>query len=193
MLDKIIINTQYNIPRYIVSKPGKQNRACTGEMHISPGITEPFEFQYSNMDGVPINLTGFMLRIVFWFPQTEYESLSSNFNSNIILAKDATIEDPYSGTATILLTDQETLVIGQGGRSTIRWSIYMISPDGDVFPTQITSNGARYGACYIDRSDLPNAETIKGISLSINSNRPAALVLPGVAASSAIGSFTVET
>jgi hypothetical protein len=159
---------QYNIPRYIIGKPGKQNRACTGEIRITPGIAEPFEFIVANSDGVPINLTDFTLRLVFWFPQNQYELLPANLGNNIILAKDLIVEDPYTGTAGALLTDQETLVIGSGGRGNVRWSIYFIDTNepNNTFAAQITSQGERYGICHLDRSEVPNAETIKGVTLS---------------------------
>lgn len=164
--DKMIINVQFNVPRYIVTTPGKQNRACTGEMRLTPGVAEAIEFQYSNTDGVPISLAGLTLRLVFWFQQNEYELLASNLTNNIVLAKDLHIDDPYKGICTVVLTDQETIKIAQNGRSSLRWSIYMINSDGDVFPTQITATGERFGLAYLDRSDMPNAETIKGISIS---------------------------
>src|SRR4051812_4061819 len=112
-----IINVQFNVPRFVIASPGKQNRACTGEMRVTPGIANPFEFQYVNTDGVAINLTGFTLRAVFWFPQNQYESLASNLQSNIILAKDLYVDGPYAGKATLLLTDQETLSLARPGRS----------------------------------------------------------------------------
>lgn len=161
------ILVQYNIPRYIIAKPGKQNHACTGEMTISPGLTHVFEFIYSNNDGVPINLTGFTLRLFFWFGQSQYEVLPANLNTNIVLAKDLVVDEPYSGRGGVLMTDQETLVLGGTGRGMLRWSIYMIDTEtGNTFPTQITSAGSLYGICHLNPAELPNAETIKGVTVS---------------------------
>src|SRR5687767_13681466 len=138
--DKMIINVQFNVPRYVVTPPGKQNRACTGYMRITPGISEPLEFQYVNTDGVPINLSGFKLLLVFWFAQNEYELLPANLTNNILLAKYLHIDDPYEGKCTVVLSDQETLKLAQTGHSSIRWSIYMISIDDEnTYATQITS------------------------------------------------------
>lgn len=163
----IPILVQYNIPRYFIGKPGRQNRVCTGSMSIIPGLTQPFEFIYVNTDGVPINLTGFTLRLVFWFPQTEYELLPANMGGNIVLAKDLTVSDPYLGTAGVLLSDQETLQLNTLGRPTLRWSIYMIdSETTNTFATQITAEGDPWGLCYINHSDVPIADVIKGVSLS---------------------------
>jgi hypothetical protein len=164
LTDKSIISVQYNIPRFIIGKQGKQNRACTGEMRLTPGFSEPLEFQYCNDDGVPINLSGYKLRLWFWYPQKQYESLSSNLQGNTILVKDITVENAYEGIATVMLSDQDTLTLARSGRTNIRWSIFIINSDGDVFPTQITSNGERYGMCHLD-IDFPNAETIKGTSV----------------------------
>lgn len=161
------ILVQYNIPRYILGKPGKQNRACTGEMTIVPGLTHPFEFIYSNTDGVPINLAGFTLRLLFWYPVSDYELLPASFDQGIVLAKDLEVADPYCATATVLLTDQDTQLLGSGKRATLRWSVYMIDNDSDnVFATQITPDGGPWGICHFDRCDMPNAETIKGVTVS---------------------------
>jgi hypothetical protein len=161
------ILAQYNIPRFVVGQPGKQNRTCTGEMTITPGLTHPFEFVYSNSDGVPLNLSGFKMRLVFWYPQNHYELLPANFSDNIVLAKDLMVEDSYCGTASVLLTDQETLKLGHGGRRTLRFSIYMIDTEtGNTFGAQITSSGELWGVCHLDRSGLPIAEVIKGATIS---------------------------
>src|SRR3954466_5818374 len=139
------ILVQYNIPRYIIGKPGKQNRACTGEMSITPGLAAPFEFIYANTDGVPINLAGFTLRLVFWFQQKDYDLLPANLDNGIVMAVDLLVEDPYAGTCGLLLTDQQTLALSALGRSSLRWSIYMIdSISGNTFATQITSQGEPY-------------------------------------------------
>lgn len=190
---KSIINVQYNIPRFIIASPGKQNRACTGDMKLIPGVANPFEFQYTNTDGVSINLTGFTLRMVFWFPQTEYELLAANRRGNILLAKDLYVDDPYAGKATALLTDQETLTLARNGRSTIRWSVYLIDQqNGNTFAAQITSNGEPWGMARFVQTDLPNAETIKGISVSRGDAPPTSFIsLGGVTAVSQNGALVV--
>jgi hypothetical protein len=190
---KTIINVQYNIPRFIVAMPGKQNRACTGEMNIIAGVANPFEFQYSNTDGVPINLAGYTLRLVFWFPQNQYETLGANRKNNIILAKDLAIADPYKGTAYTLLTDQDTLALARIGRSTVRWSIYIIDKDaGNVFQTQITSNGDPYGLAHLSQSDIPNAETILGITVAPQRVPPPVwIALTGLGTTAQFGELTV--
>jgi hypothetical protein len=164
--EKVIINVQYNVPRYIIAKPGKQNRACTGEMRITPGIAEPFEFVYMNTDGLPINLAGFKLLLTFFFPQAQYETLAANMQNNIVLAKYLQVDQPYEGTAVTVLSDQETLQLAQGGRSTLRWTVYLISDDGNTYASQITAAGGRYGICHIDDSEIPSADTIQGITIS---------------------------
>ncbi len=166
---KNFVSVQFNIPRYIISEPGKQNRACTGNMRITPGVAEPFEFQYTNVDGVPINLSGFTLTLVFWYPQAQYESLAANMQSNVILAKNIAVDEVYSGKGTAFLTDQDTTVIAQGGRSSVRWSVYIYDKtQNNMFMTQITSNGERYGLCYLDSSDYPSAEIVKSLGITPN-------------------------
>lgn len=188
-----IISVQYNIPRFVIASPGKQNRACSGEMRITPGIANPFEFQYVNTDGVAINLTGFTLRLVFWFPQNQYESLAFNLQNNIILAKDLYVDDPYAGKATALLTDQETLDLARCGRSSIRWSLYLIDQDsGNTFTAQITSNGDPWGLAHLYQSDIPNAETVKHVTVSRPAPPTSFISLGGVNAVSQHGAFVVS-
>jgi hypothetical protein len=197
--DQAIINVQYNIPRYILGTPGRQNRACTGEIHITPGITEAFEFHYVNTDGVTISLANLTLRLVVWSNGGAGESCCEGgtgmaFPSNaIVFAKDLYVDLPYKGIATMVLSDQETLQIAQNGMTSLNWSIYMINAEGDVFPTQITSDGGRFGTLYLDASNIPNAETIRSLTLS-----PGRVVLPpyvtvtGQQATAQVGSITVS-
>lgn len=166
MADQKIINLQYNIPRYIIGRPGKQNVACTGEMRIVPGITEPFEFMVANSDGVDLNLAGFKLLILFYYQQAHYDSLAANLGDNIILAKYLTVDDPYSGNATLVLSDQETITLAKTGRRTLRWAIYMINEQNQKFAMQITNDGQKFGILHIDRSEIPTSETIDGITIS---------------------------
>jgi hypothetical protein len=191
---KQIISVQYNVPRYVIAEPGKQNRACTGNMRITPGIAEPFEFQYTNSDGVPINLSGFTITLVFWYSGNEYDNLPANLTSatGIIYAKHLSVDDSYKGKCTVLLTDQDTLAIGQNGRSSIRWSIYMLSDEGNMFATQITQNGDRYGICNLGPINFPSAEIIKGISIAPNQIPPPMFIESvGQQVNSQSGSLTI--
>lgn len=160
------ITSQFNVPTINFAVPAKQNSACTGSMTITPGVSEVFNFQYLNNDGMTINLSGFILRLVFWFKQNEYESLAENLLGNIMLAKDLSVTDPYAGSACVSLTDQETLTLAQRGHSTLLFSIYIINSDGEVFASQCSAGGGRYGIAYLEPTEFPNAETIKHISVS---------------------------
>lgn len=185
--------TQYNVPRYLLHTPGKQNRTCTGEMYITPGMTEVFDFQYNNIDGIPINLTGFNLRLMFWFDDTQYESLSFNMNSNIVLTKDLIIDQSYKGIATILLTDQETLILGTV-KKTLNWSVFFINQQNQVFPAQITADGRRYGIVHIDDSNFPISDIV--LSTNISPTFPInvfslTMVLGGLQANTEVGSILV--
>lgn len=192
---KTIINVQYNIPRFVIASPGKQNRACTGDMRIIPGVSNPLEFQYVNTDGVPINLNHFILRLVFWFPQNQYETLAANRQSNVVLAKDLHIDDAYAGKATALLTDQETLTIARFGRSSVRWSIYLIDEfdSSNVFAAQITSNGDPWGMAQLYQTDMPSAEMVKGVSVSRVGPPTSFISLGGVTAVSQQGAIVAST
>lgn len=164
---KTIINVQYNIPRFIIAEPGKQNRACTGDMRITPGIWEPLEFQYMNADGVPINLSDFNLLLLFWYPQTQYELLPANMETNKVLLKQIYVDQVYKGVGYTTLSDQDTLTLNATGRSVLRWSIYISDiSDGTMFLAQITQNGERWGNCYIDPRELPTMDDILGTAIT---------------------------
>lgn len=197
--DQAIINVQYNIPRYILGTPGRQNRACTGEMHITPGVSEAFEFHYANTDGVTVSLANLTLRLVIWTDGGAGDSCCEGGtgmafpSDSIVFAKDLYVDLPYKGIATLVLNDQETLEIAKKGQSSLNWSIYMINPEGDVFPSQITSDGGRFGALYLDTSNIPNAETIRSLSLSPQRvPLPPYVTVTGQQVTAQVGSITVS-
>lgn len=151
----------------MLGKPGKQNRSCTGEMRITPGLSYPFEFVYGNSDGVPIGLAGFTCRLVFWYPTHDYELLPADFSQGLVLAKDLQIADPYCSTGCLFLTNQDTILLGAGGRATLRWSVYMLDQDSsEGYPSQITADGSPWGILHIDRSSMPNVETVRGMTVT---------------------------
>lgn len=159
---------QYNIPRYNVALPGKQNRAGRGEMRITPGLTEPMEFAFGNMDGIPINLANFTLRLVFWFSTAQYDRLTDNIDqSGIVLVKNVEVKSPYEGQCTVLLSSDDTSVLGRPGRHSLRWSLYLINDQGEVFPAQITGAGDRYGMAQIEQTGMPTGEIVKGSTVAL--------------------------
>ncbi len=115
--------------------------------------------------------------------------------TNIIIAKSITVDDSYAGKCTAFLTDQDTLTIARSGRSSIRWSVYLYDDtQNNMFMTQITSNGDRYGLCYLDPSDFPSAEIVKSLSISPDAIPILTFIgpLPGAEATSQIGTITVS-
>jgi len=164
MTGSVSLNVQYNIPRYNISLPGKQNRGATGNMRITPGMTEVIEFVYGNVDGVPISLVGFTLRLVFWYPNTDYTHLTADSAQNVLLVKNVEVKAPYEGKCLVVLSGDDTETLNRIGRRSLRWTIFIINEDGQVFPTQITAAGERYGIAHIEDSGMPPMEIIKGLA-----------------------------
>ncbi len=162
MSNRVIYNAQYNIPRVNLSLPGRQNRTNETELRFTPGMTEVVEFVFGNQDGVAINLLPFQLKWVFWKMNTMDIDTLDVAQSEIILSKVVDVKDPYSGKVVGILEDHETLKLGQEGIRQIRWSIFMINEEGQVFPAEVNSTGARYATALLDvNSGIPIAEIIK--------------------------------
>ena len=162
MSNRVIYNVQYNIPRVNLSLPGRQNRTNETELRFTPGMTEVVEFVFGNQDGVAINLLPFQLKWVFWKMNTMDIDTLDVAQSEIILSKVVDVKDPYSGKVVGILEDHETLKLGQEGIRQIRWSIFMINEEGQVFPAEVNSTGARYATALLDvNSGIPIAEIIK--------------------------------
>lgn len=157
------LNIQYNIPRVQIQLPGRQNRLASGEFRITPSMAEPVIFMFGNQDGVPLNLLPFEIRFVVW----DHEDVGTRDiemgQSEIVLNKSVPVADPYSGQIEMLLTGDETFALGQRSiGSDLRWSLFMINSDGEVFPVQVSTSGSRSGYLKVDHaSGMPIAELIK--------------------------------
>ncbi len=155
-------NVQYNIPRVNISLPGRQNRTNESVLRFTPGMTEVLNFRWGNQDGVPINLLPFKIKFVAWKMLTLDVDVIDIAQSEIILTKIVDVKDPYSGEAVLILEASDTLKLGQEGGREIRWSLFMINDEGQVFPSQVNSNGGRYATALLDiNSGIPIAEIIK--------------------------------
>ena len=162
MSNRAIFNLQYDIPLYNISYPGRQNRSGNGFMRITPGMTEPMEFVFGNVDGVVINLANFEIRFLVWnHKRNDLNSLEVSL-SDLILNKKMDSVEPSSGRAVLLLTGDDTIRLSAEGQNTLRWSVVLINTDDQVFPMQITQSGNRFGSLHLDlQSDFPLPELIK--------------------------------
>lgn len=153
---------QYNIPRPQVQLPGKQNRLTDTVLKITPGMTEPFEFLFGNQDGVPLSLRGFSVKLIFWSKSALDDNSTAMGQSDIVLAKKFEVDDPYAKSVEIVLTDDDTLKLGLARSIGLRWSLFLINEEGDVFPLQVTRRGGRYGNVQLDLdSGIPPAELVR--------------------------------
>lgn len=161
MSNRIIYNVEFNIPRVNLSLPGRQNRSNDGIIKITPGLDEVYEFWFGNMDGVPINLLPFKVKLVFWQNlDMDIDELTVG-QSEVVFAKEIKVTQPYEGKVLCLFTNEDTLNIGKRNSRGLRWSLFMINEEGNVFPAQVGRNGERYGTVQLDlQGGLPIAEVI---------------------------------
>lgn len=156
-------NIQYNIPRVQVQLPGRQNRLTDGDFRVSPSMTEPVRFLFGNQDGVPLNLVPFKLHFVVWgISHAETEELSSGL-SEVLLNIEIPVDNPYSGEAMLLLTEEHTTLIGNhAAGNRLSWSLFMKNEEGQIFPCQVSNLGGRYGNILVDLAGgMPIAELIR--------------------------------
>ena len=159
-----IYNVSYDVPRVLLSSPGRQNRASDGQLRITPGMTEPFEFVFGNQDGMAINLVPFTIKMIFWRNTEITDNLAGTGLSEVILSKTAEIADPYSARATIVILDTETMKLGLQGSRQLRWGVFMIGRDNTVYPCNVSSSGGRWGTVSLDlTSGTPSAEIIRSL------------------------------
>lgn len=161
-------NVSYDIPRFVIGEQGSQNRHSVGEMKLTAGIAQPLDIRTINKDGVPINLTQMKVYLVFWstdrFDLDEGPNGYSLDNSNdITLRKNVEVIDPYKGTCTVLLKGEDTEIIARKARSnSVRWGVFLINEDKDVFAMSVTSTGEVYGSVIVQTGTVPSYESIIG-------------------------------
>ena len=164
MSNRVIYNVEYNIPRVNLQLPGRQNRANDAELRFTPGMTEVVEFWWGNQDGVPLNLVPFSIKWVFWKMNTMDHDELSIAQSEIILTKKVEIPEDqrYEGKTVVVLDAEDTLKLTHAHSRTVRWGIFLINEEGQVFPAQVNRNGDRWATAVLDiESGIPIAEIIK--------------------------------
>lgn len=164
MSNRVIYNVQYNIPRVNIQLPGRQNRTNNAELRFTPGMTEVVEFWFGNQDGVPINLVPFELKWVFWKMNTLDHDELDMMQSEILLTKNVTIheDERYNGKAVAILEAEDTIKLSSAKTLSVRWGLFMLNSEGQVFPCQVNRNGDRWATAVLDiESGIPVAEIVK--------------------------------
>lgn len=158
-----VYNVQYVIPRIVLGTRGRQNNALTGSMKITRGAAEPIEFIWGDTDGIPVGLLGFTAKLVFWSPDPfDDEQFLDGRKSEIIMSKPVEIKDPYKGIGFVMLTGEDTSRLGMAARSRgIRWGLYLINENKDVFPCTVSEGGNRWGILHVEWDQTPDMESIK--------------------------------
>lgn len=165
MSNRIVYNCEYNIPRVNLSSVARQDRSHDGVLRMSPGLTEPIEFWVGNFDGMSINLAHFKVKFVVW-KMTRNDLYATTLDqSQVVFSKTLEVLAPYEGKFVMVLSEEDTLTLARSGAGTLRWSLFMINDDDQVFPAQITASGARYGTLILDlESGMPVSEMIRNLA-----------------------------
>lgn len=160
----------YQIPRHVIGAPGKQGRAGYGILTITPGATEPIEFAWNTVDGVPIELINWKPKLTFWQTNRQPTDISQDErvrgDSKIIMTLVPEVTSPHEGLMFILLSSDNTWKLARAHRySPIRWGIFLEDPaTGNMFPATVHNDGERFGTLRVEDAggSLPSMEEIKG-------------------------------
>lgn len=159
-------NLTYSIPRFEVGVPGRQDRSSSVIFRISPGASEPFEFHWGDMNGIPINMVGFRAVLVIW-KGTSIGQEEFNLNpdlASVVLSKEIEVMDPHSGGGAVLLNADDTMKIWTEAREgSLRWGVILLNENKDVFPLSVSAN-SRSGIVVVDPIDtMPIGEFLKNL------------------------------
>ncbi len=72
-------------------------------------------------------------------------------------------DSPYLAEVEMILTEDETLLLGrQAPGQILHWSLFMVNDEDQVFPLQVSNRGGRYGTIHVDLAgSMPIAELIR--------------------------------
>lgn len=162
----LIYNVEYNIPRVVLGSNVRQNRAIDGKLKLVPGADCPVEFHFGNRDGKALNINNFQVKMLFW--QTLRHNITGSPDSfdtapnDIILSKRMEVQKGYEGQAFVLLTNEDTETLHAKTQSSggLRWGVFLVNEDNQVFPMVVTSSGGHYADVVFDYHSLPNYEAI---------------------------------
>jgi len=157
------------IPRIVLGSSSKNRPNRDGRLAVIPGATLPLEFHFDGDANKPLNLTPFTVKLVFW-KNARIDVLSETatlFTTSspydIVCAVACEIADPYKGTAFALVNDVQTELIGNATQNSgVRWGVFLINPDNQVFPMIVSSSGAAFGEVITSPGDTPSVSIILG-------------------------------
>jgi hypothetical protein len=161
-------NVLYDIPRFVVGAPGSQHRSSNGDMKLHAGIAQPLDFRFMTKDGVPLNLTNFDLYLIFWTNNRfdmDYGPNGYTLDNidDISLRKSLDLIEAYEGSASTLLTNEDTEKLARDARNnSMRWGLFMVNSDKQVFAMSVTQTGDVSGSVIINTGDVPPYEMIIG-------------------------------
>ena len=161
---KSVYSVTKTIPRIPVDALGRQGRASTGVLRISPGMSEAMEFVWGDMDGIAVSLVDSVVVLAFWTPKKEIETheIEETGYSDLVLLKRVKPSDPYRSTVTFTLTADDTRKISNARKEigSVLWGIYLETSDGN-WPAAVKSDGSRFGSVVIDTmGNIPDPEIL---------------------------------
>lgn len=161
-------NVSYDIPRFVIGASGSNNRSTNPEMKLYGGIAQPIDYRFISKDGVPLNLTNMTAYLIFWTTDRfDMDNGPGGYdldnNGGIALRKNMDIIGAYDGTASVLLTNEDTEILGREARNnSLRWGVFLINSDKQVFAMTVSQSGEVYGSVLIQTGSVPSYESIVG-------------------------------
>jgi hypothetical protein len=148
-------HVRYDIPSFVIGMPGHQGYHPKADMDLVPGLSYAMSMRFSNVDGVPLNLTPFQVSLVFWSSNQintddSPQIIDIDRPGEIVLSKRIEVEEGYEGTIAILLDGEETTTIGNAARSGgIKWGVFLKNDTGHIFGCEVGANGTKVGTVSV--------------------------------------------
>jgi len=158
----------YSIPRQIIGSKSGNVTSGTGILQLHTGSTKVVDFVVQGDQRKPINLTPFNIKVLFWknarFDIEHPVNLINTEDSyDIVLTKHIQPVEPYEGKFTLLLNQDDVEVIYNASDNTgIRWGVYLINEDQNIFAMHLSNNGSTFGQVAFAAGGTPPASIILG-------------------------------
>ena len=164
-----VYRLSYQIPRIVIGSPSHNRPHSDGRLTITPGTFQPLELALEGAGNKPLNLVPFKVKFLVWnthrIDTKEEVTLFNGDNSyDVICSLLGDVVDPYSGSAFAMLSDEQTLQIGNAAQNgSIRWGVFLINEDSQVFPMAVTSSGTTYGTIVLHSAGgTPTSSVVLG-------------------------------
>lgn len=152
---------RFDVPRKVAGAKGRQTGSLDGALVITPGLSEAFDIEWGDRDGIPVSLVSSIPRILFWtvdrFSEKSFPDLGAGATT-VLLAKDLDQIDPHEGTTTLVLSPDDTTLLA--GHDRVSWGLFLVMDSGDVFSASVSESG-RSGPVVVNGRGTPTADQVR--------------------------------